>query len=74
MLSLLEFIAGVLEFIVGLGELLEWWRFFVCLFLAIALVVLIFWLIPNRTACFALSFPTVAIGVVTGVLWELRHK
>ena len=74
MIGLLEFIASLLEFIVGLADLVAWWRFFACLLLSLTLVALIYRLIPNQDACLALSIPTVLVGLVIGVIWQRRNR
>ena len=62
----------LLELISGIGELLCSWRFYLCLFLSFAVVGLVYWLIPDRSICLAVSIPVAVIGLVTGIVWQIR--
>ena len=67
MLALLEAVFGVLEFF-------EAWRFFLCVFLALALVGFIYWQIPDQRLCLALAAPVVVIGIGAGIVWQGRRR
>jgi len=67
MLEFLEFISGIFEF-------LAWWRFYLCLLLSLALVGLVYWLVPDRSLCLPLSIPVAAIGIGTGMVWQWRKR
>lgn len=64
----------ILEFICGIIDLLASWRFYVCLLLALALVGLIYFLIPDRGVCLGLSIPVVVIGMGSGIYWQRRNR
>jgi hypothetical protein len=60
----------------GLFELMEFffgWRFYVAVFVALAVIALIYSTIDNRTACLALSIPIGLAGLVTGIAWQSRE-
>jgi hypothetical protein len=62
----------LLELISGIGELLCSWRFYLCLFLTVAVIGLIYWLIPDQAVCLAISIPVAVIGIGTGIVWQIR--
>jgi len=64
----------ILEFICGIGELFASWRFYACLLLSLALVGLIYLLIPDRAICLGLSIPVAVTGISTGIVWQWRNR
>lgn len=64
----------ILEFIAGLCEFVASWRFFVCLLLSLGAVGLIYWLVPGPNLRLCLSIPVAVVGIGTGIAWEWRNK
>ena len=63
----------IIEFISGIFEVLGWWRFYLCLLLSLALVGLIYWLMPDRSLRL-LSVPVAVVGIATGIVWQWRNR
>jgi hypothetical protein len=64
----------ILEFIVGVFEFIASWRFFTCLLLALGVVGIVYWFVPDRNLCLWFSIPVAAVGIGTGIVWEWRDK
>ena len=60
----------LLELISGIGELLCSWRFICASFFRLPSSV--YWLIPDRSICLTFSIPVAVIGLVTGIVWQIR--
>jgi len=62
------------EFISGIFEILAWWRFYLCLLVSLALVGLVYWLVPDRSLCLPLSIPVAVVGIGAGIVWQWRNR
>ena len=67
MLDLIEFICGIFDFLTA-------WRFYVCLILALAMVGLIYWLVPDPGLRLPVSIPVVVVGIGSGLFWQWRNR
>jgi hypothetical protein len=67
--ALIEFLLYFAEAIVGDNK-----RFFACFVPGVVVMVLIIWLVPGWGWRVALSVPTIAAGILVGIVWERNDR
>lgn len=70
--DLIEIVFNVLAVFLDSG--LEWYRFYACCILSLALIALVHWSITNGTLRVCLSVPIAIGGIGWGIAWEWRSR
>ena len=64
----------VIELILLLAEELFSWRIFLCLLIAIGIVVGLYFKYPEQDGLWSVSYPAAFIIVALGVVWHIRSE
>jgi len=64
----------IVELLCFLFEMANLPRFFCCVLGSLALVGIVFWLVPSHAVRIAVCVPVVVVGISGGLVWEVREK
>jgi hypothetical protein len=61
------------RWLAGLAEILDWWRVYAAVLVALAAAGGILGIVPDAQPALLLAGGAVIIGVVAGILWQARR-
>jgi hypothetical protein len=62
----------MLDFLYVVQAVVLAWRFLLCVALAMAVIIAVFWLIPDPTICASAAVPAMVAAFVVGFVWQWR--